>query len=774
MDRQRGLLLGLVLGASAVFLLPLLILGIAYFHYSHGLKSPQESVGTGTSIAYDREGRQLHRYTDSGEGLREPVPLDEISPYLVAATIATEDASFYDNPGVNVRGLIRAGWENLTPFGNGFLSGSGGSSITQQLVKNVYVSPSDRTSTDPFTRANRKLKETVVALELKRKYSDDEILTWYLNGIYYGNFAYGIQAASRQYFGKTAADLTLAEAAYLAGFPQAPSTYAADAEAAAQRQEQVLDLMIKNLGNVNSIPGEAGQPMLKLTEQEIEAARAEKVKFVNKKLEAKAPHWDFYVQEQVTSMCHAGQFDPPGDLPCDRVVANGSLKIRTTLDLGLNQIAEKTIDEVLSANEELTGGHNGALVAIDPRTGQILAYVGSRDYHNEKIQGEVDIASSPRSMGSTMKVFTYLTAFDQGWVPSSYAVDRPLTLGEGGDLVSINNWNGSYLGQITLRSALSQSVNTTAVRLVNEVSVDEMRKTAHKIGVTGLRDGDCGPAITLGACEVKLVDQAYAFSTLANNGKMVGRPSSLDLPGDFRPLDPVAVLEIKDVDGDVIYKHDSPEGEQVADPASAYMITDILSRDAASWSRLDIGRPAAVKTGTSEQFRDGVVMGYTPDLAAGVWMGNADNTPMAEGTFSAQGAGPIWTQFMRAALGYLGIPPSQFEVPDGIVQVPCAGKTEIFKRDVATKREGACRAPGRGQGQGEQDDSRPDERDASPTATTSGAKPTPRRNHPPASTAAATPVEEPTPTFVAPTDTPDPTSEPSPVDTETPAPEPAP
>jgi len=215
-----------------------------------------------------------------------------------------------------------------------------------------------------------------------------------------------------------------------------------------------------------------------------------------------------------------------------------------------------------------------------------------------------------------------------------------------------------------------------------DAGIDQMRDTAHSLGITDLRQGDCGPTITLGACEVKLVDMTYAFSVLANNGVMKGRPVAEDLPSGYRELDPVSVLKIQDAQGNVIYQYTEPMAKEVIDPAYAYMMTHVLSNQAIDWSRLTLpDRPAAAKTGTSEEFRDGVVMGYTPDLAAGVWMGNADNTPMAPGTFSSAGTGPMWKRFMIEAHAYLQLPPRPFDKPDDVVTTSCDGREEVFKVD---------------------------------------------------------------------------------------------
>jgi membrane peptidoglycan carboxypeptidase len=661
----------------------------SYWYYAHGLKPPDQAIAeaSGTSVALDRNGEvELHQYADPLGGLRHPVPLSEISPYLVAATIATEDPSFFDNPGVNFRGVARAAFENLTPFGPGFFKGSGGSSITQQLARNIYIDPEDRVD----RRISRKVEETVIALELKRKYEDDQIIEWYLNQIFYGNYAYGAEVAAQSYFGKSAKDLTLAEAALLAGLPQAPNQYTPaipeNVERAKGRQLQVLELLSEHSGDVKNI--------VEVTPEQIEAAKTEPLAYVETKFRIEAPHFVFFVEDQVTKMCYAGQFDPPGDVPCEDVVAQGGLRITTTLEVGLNKIAERVLEENISANEERTQGHNGSIVAITPSSGQILAYVGSRDFSNTDISGQVDIASSLRSHGSSMKVFSYLTAFEQGWVPSTYVEDKPLLVDAGGGQRPINNWNSQHLGKITVRKALAESVNTVAVTTVSEVGIDEMRDTAHRLGINDLRADDCGATITLGACEVKLVDMTYAFSALATNGIMRGRPSSEDTPDGFRELDPVSVLKIEDAAGNTIYEHTTPEEKAVEDPAYAYMLTDILARDANKWSSLTLDRPAASKTGTSEDFRDNVVMGYTPDLAAGVWMGNADNTPMAPGTFSSAGTGPMWKAFMLEAHKYFNLRPRDFEKPKDITITKCGGRDEVFKAGQKPSKPGVCSGGG--------------------------------------------------------------------------------
>ena len=743
--RWRTLAAALAVASFTAVLAVVLLSIVVYWWYAHDLESPASAnPGAGPSVAYDRSGQTLlYQFADPLEGVREPVALSEISPYVIAATIATEDATFYDNPGVNFRGMLRAAGENLLPFGGGFFQGSGGSSITQQLARNVYIDPARRSERS----IKRKIKETVIALELKRKYSDDKILEWYLNQIYYGDAAYGIQAAAKRYFGKSAKDLTLAEAALLAGLPQAPSDYtpaiAGNRERAKARQLEVLDLLKSNLGD------DAG-----ITEEQLEAAKSEPLNYVQGTFAITAPHFVHFVEDQVTKMCSAGLFEPPEGVGCHSVIGQGGLRITTTLDLGLQALGEQAVEEGIAATEGQTGGHNGSLVAVRPDTGEIVTYVGSRDFFRSDIQGQVDIASSLKSHGSTMKVFTYLTAFDQGWVPSTSVKDEPLNIGG----AQVNNWDATYLGGITVRRALAESVNTVAVRTVMEVGTDEMQKTTHRMGITDLRQEDCGPPVTLGACEVKLVDMTYAFATLANNGVMKGRPSSEDLPDGFRELEPVSVLSIHDGAGNVLYNFAAPEEKAVEDPAHAYMITDILSKDAIKWSRLTIDRPAAAKTGTSEDFRDAVVLGYTPDLSVGVWMGNADNTPMAVGTFSSQSVGPVWARFMKEAHAYLGLPPRPFVVPESIDTVTCAGKQEIFEDGKRPAKPGAC-AP---------------KPASSPTTTPT---PTPAGTQAPTATETPLPSPDATPGLTPrdtgePTGDPTPTPDPSPTPTPTVAPSP--
>jgi membrane peptidoglycan carboxypeptidase len=306
---------------------------------------------------------------------------------------------------------------------------------------------------------------------------------------------------------------------------------------------------------------------------------------------------------------------------------------------------------------------------------------------------------------------------------------------------------------------LSESVNVTAVRTLMDVGANNMRETSHRLGITDLREDNCGPTITLGSCGVKLLDMTYAYSTIANNGTMRGKPTVENLPGGFRDLDPISVVEIKDASGDTLYQQENQE-EQVVDPAYAYMITHILSNQAITWSGLRIDRPAATKTGTSEEFKDSLVIGYTPDITVGVWMGNADGTAMAPETFSSVGAGPMWRTFMQEAVEYLGVSSKQFEVPSNIETAMCAGVQEVFVEGEQPTQPGTCRAPGA----------------STPSPTPNGSPtPSPSATPAPSQTASPTPsaTVRPTQSGTPRTPTPVPTSSATPVPTATATPVPS-
>ena len=663
---------------------PVLMLGAAagaayliYADFADELAPPDQIEETqrllGSSRIFDRNGEDgvlLFEYARPYDGLRAPVRLHGVSKHIIDATVATEDASFWTNQGINVRGLLRAAWENFGVGSSDFLGGSGGSSITQQLVKNVLIPPEER-SGRTLDRIRGKLKETILAVELTNEYSKDQILEWYLNSIYYGNFSYGIGAASQRYFGKRPADLTLAESAMLAGLPQAPSRYnpLVNFDGAKRRQGQVLELMLRQ-GYISRA--------------EADAAWREALEFDSAEFDIRAPHYVLYVREQVEQLCRLGRFVPPrGAGGCENLMDNGGLRITTSLDFALQERAEVELRSAINGFEASTGAHNGALVAIEPSSGQILALVGSRDFFNEAIDGQVNLATATHSPGSALKPFTYLTAFQidpRAWHPATVLWDVPTAYLEAdGTEFRPVNFDGQFRGPVTIRSALANSMNVPAFRVADQLGSGALLNTLHQLGITTMHHpADYGPSITLGGGEVSLLDMTFAYAALANLGEMRGQPTLLALPDGFRDLDPVAVLEIRDAEGRLLYEwseNGEAERRAVARAAQVYQITHMLSdNDARSLlygldSLLRLDRPAAAKTGTAgdpgqdDLRRDYWTIGYTPQLAVGVWVGNADESPMTAGS-SVQTAGLIWNRFMRAA--HDGLEAQSFAVPDGI------------------------------------------------------------------------------------------------------------
>jgi membrane peptidoglycan carboxypeptidase len=610
------LVLLFLVGLGIVSLIVAAGAGFAFYqYYADDLVPPEQVIAqqpsSGAKI-YDRNGHLLYQFVDDLAGLRNPITLDEVSPWLIKATISTEDANFYNHPGVNIRGLIRAAYENFFPGELGFLKGSGGSSITQQLARNLYISPEERQERS----VPRKIKETVLALELERKYSKNQILEWYLNQISYGGLYNGVEAASQGYFGKHAKDLTLAEAALLAGIPASPANYdpVTNPEKALERRNQVLELMVKH--------GE-------ITSEQAEQAVDEPIEIVPQRFPIEAPHWVLsYVQPILEELVGRD------------MLYRGGLRVTTTLDLDLQEKAQDALEQWISEFEETSNGHNGSVVAIDPKTGEILVMVGSRDYFRDDIQGRNNMAVAPNSPGSAFKPFTYLTAFmENGWGPGTMILDTPVSYTEpDGSVFSPRNPAGDYKGPISLRNALGNSLNVPAFKVAWMTGVDKIVALARKMGISTLT-GSYGPSITIGGVDVTVLDMTYGYSVFANNGVMKGIPTLQDLPDGFQELDPIAILKIEDSAGNVIYEPDREE-QQIVPPEYTYLVTDILSDPGAQCATFGCGGlsipgyVAAVKTGTSEPFEgshaigDTWALGYTPDLVAGVWAGNADNEPM--------------------------------------------------------------------------------------------------------------------------------------------------
>lgn len=615
-----------------------------------------------TTRIQDRNGNTLYEILDPSAGRRTYVPLEKISPYLLAATIAVEDEDFYAHPGFNPLAIFRAFMQNLRASE----TVSGASTITQQLARTLLFSPEERGERTYM----RKVREALLAMEITRRYTKDEILELYLNEIYYGNLAYGVQAASETYFNTSADKLTLAQAAFLAGLPQAPSVYDifTNREVTLNRLRQVLVLLFQTSREQGCIYVSNNQQPICVDANTAVAAytEIENYPFKNPEFTIRYPHWVNYVRSLLEA-----QFDP-------QTIYRSGFTVVTTLDPGLQDAAEEIVQQQVAA---LAGNlaTDGALVAIRPATGEILAMVGSADFYNEAIHGQVNMAVSPRQPGSAIKPLTYIAAFEKGWTPATLIWDVPSEFPPSGDPSDPRppykpvNYDERFHGPVTVRSALANSYNVPAVKTLQFVGIyddpqvpgeDGLIAMARRLGITTLNREDYGLSLTLGGGEVTLLELTSAYAALANAG--------LRVP-------PVAILRILDYQGNVVYEYQPQSGEQVVRPEHAFLISSILADNEARTpafganSVLNLTFPAAVKTGTTNDFRDNWTIGYTPDVAVGVWVGNADNSPM-QNTSGLTGAAPIWAQFIQAAIQRLtGGHSSPFVRPAGVVErVICA------------------------------------------------------------------------------------------------------
>ena len=650
--------LQLALGTLAVITLSILLVILAafgtvagvYAHFAQGLPDPgaietaQETFET-TKI-YDRTGQHLlYELFDPRRGDRTIVPLEEMPLYLHQATIAIEDRNFYENPGVNIRGILRAAWANFR--GEQI---QGGSSITVQLIKNVLIPPEERYK----KLYSRKIKESILALEISRRYpgreGKDQILEWYLNSNNYGNWAYGVEAAAKIYFGKHVQDLGLAECAMLAAQPQFPALNPINApEEAKKRQHLVLDAMLRE-GYITAEQAVAA----KSETLQVQSSLAER-------FDIQAPHFSLYVQQRLEQA--VGQ------------QAYRGLKVYTTLDLDLQQRAEEIAREyVKKLQEDKRNVSNAAVVVIRPPTGEILAMMGSLDYWDKSIDGNVNVALADRQPGSAFKPFTYVTALAQGYTPATMIMDvRTGFYDDPNPYYVPENYSRKYHGPQRLRLALARSYNMPAVWMLSKVGVKNVINTAHRMGINTLNADYYGLSLTLGGGEVRLLDMTYAFSVFTNGGVMAGQPIPEErrYPG-FRELEPVVILRIENSQGQVIGQYLYPETRQVLSPQLAFLMNDILSDNHARLAAFGVDnklhledRPVAAKTGTTDDWRDAWTIGYTPQLAVGVWVGNSDNEPM-EHVPGARGAAPIWQETMKYALG--DAPVQEFVRPPGIVE----------------------------------------------------------------------------------------------------------
>ena len=577
-----------------------------------------------TTQILDRNGQLLFKiYKQENRTL---VSLDTLPDHVKNAFLAAEDKDFYSHHGFSSTSIFRAFTKNLYNFLTNChrsitnCSLEGGSTITQQLVKNTLL-----TSQKSLTR---KIKELVLAIHTEIIYDKETIFQMYLNQIGFGGPAYGIQEAAQQYFSVDAKDLNLAQASFLAGLTKAPSKYSpfgAHPELAVNRQRFVLNQML-DLGFISK--------------EEYQEALKTKLEFAPLKIKIQAPHFVMFVKDLLVD-----QFG-------ENLVNHGGLIVTTSLDLNLQKqfqsFITNEVDRLSSLNIK-----NGAGIITSPQTGEILAMVGSKNYFDSRIDGNVNLTTAPRQPGSAIKPINYALAFELGDTPSTIINDTPLTINlPGSPPWSPKNYDGKYHGSITLKQALASSYNIPSVLLATKNGVDNFISLARKMGITTWNDPSrYGPSAALGSLEVKMTDLAEAYSTFANSGVTT-------------PLKPI--ISITDSQGKPIpfeicssFQINRCQSRQVIKPKTAYQITDVLSDNSARApafgynSYLNIKKAkVAVKTGTSNNLRDNWTIGYTPNFLVGVWVGNNDNTPMSQVASGVTGASPIWAKTINYLLDH--------------------------------------------------------------------------------------------------------------------------
>lgn len=603
----------LAITAGALFVAGLTTLWVASLRIPALEDIHERRIEQSTKI-YDRTGEIL-LYDMSRGSRRISVPIENISRYAQMATIAIEDKNFYSHNGFQLSGFVRAVLVNLTTLS----FSQGGSTITQQVVKNSILTMDK----SPI----RKIKELVLALKLEKVMTKEEILELYLNEAAYGGTMYGIEEASKNFFGKTAAELTLAESTYLAAILQAPtfySPYGKNSEALEARKNLVLTEMLKNE---------------MVSQEEFEAAANEEVVFLPRQNlgTIRAPHFVFLVIDKLTAKYGED-------------LANKGFKVITTLDYSLQQEAEALAKKYGAINQERFKGENNAMVAIDPKSGGILMMVGSRDYFDTEIDGNFNASLGLRQPGSTFKPFVYATMFNKGYTDQTILYDaaiqfspncEPYNFTSEGVCYAPGNYDNRFRGPMTIRNALAQSVNLPAVQATYLAGVVDSVNLARSMGVESLtRPQDYGLSLALGGGSVTLLDMTSAYSVFANDG--VRNPYN-------------AITYIEDASGNVIDRH-TPFPHKVLNEQTSRMITDILWDNVARTpgfganSSLYIpSRPVAVKTGTSNDYRDAWIIGYTPNLVVGAWVGNNDNREM-ERRVSGLVVAPLWREYVDKIL----------------------------------------------------------------------------------------------------------------------------
>ncbi len=566
---------------------------------------------------YDRTGEVL--LYDLHEDVRRTiVPLENMSRHIKNATVAIEDDQFYSHFGIDVKAILRSMLINFQNDGDPF-SGVGGSTITQQVIKNSVL---EREKT-----LTRKVKEAILSIKLERVLNKDQILETYLNESPYGGTIYGVEEASRAFFGKSVSDITLTEAAYLAAIPQAPtyfSPYGSHREDLDKRKQLVLDRM-----RLNGF----------ITVEEYEAAQVEEVEFETQLVSGiRAPHFVMFIREQLAERYGEEALSVQG------------LRVITTLDWELQEAAERIVLERAESNTERFNASNAGLVAADPQNGDVLVMVGSKDYFSEEIDGNFNVTIASRQPGSSIKPFVYAKAFSEGYLPSTILFDVHTQFSpqcgandysSESPCYAPNNYNGKFLGPISMRNALAQSLNIPAVKTLYLAGMQDVLKFAADMGLTTLNDPDrYGLTLVLGGGEVRLLDMTHAYGVFANRGVRAN---------------PRSILRVENSRGEILEKFD-PSSVRVLEENVADMMSDVLSDNVARtplWGANSLinfaNRDVAAKSGSTNNLRDAWIMGYTPNLAVGAWVGNNDNEAMGGG-LSGLITTPMWREFMDVAL----------------------------------------------------------------------------------------------------------------------------
>ena len=598
----------IVLAGIAMSLLGALALFVGYLWIAQTLPTADDiinrDVAQSTKI-FDRTGTHL-LYEIAESEKRTVVPFDQMPKTLINATITAEDRQFYNHSGINYFSIARSMYENIKCG----CKAQGASTLTQQMVRNVILTL-DKTFT-------RKIKEILLSYAVEGKFSKDEIISLYLNQIGYGATNYGVQSASWAYFSKDVKDLTLAESATLAAMPKQPSRYLRDPDLLKERRDWILEGM-EELGYA--------------THDEVIAAEAQETPVVAKLTNITAPHFVLWVKEQLETIY------------TEREVETGGLKVITTLDYDKQMIAEAAVKATIDTKSEIYGFNNAGLLALDPKTGQILAMVGGADYFNSEIQGQVNVTERPLQPGSSMKPLIYAAAWEKGYTPNTILWDVQTVFPSTTGPYEPQNFDNGARGYVTMRKALQGSLNIPAVKTLSLVGVDNGITFLERMGYTTLGDRSrFGLSLVLGGAEVTMIDHLRAYGTFANNG--IQQNTS-------------GVLKVSNSAGTTLeeWKVEDHIGTQVLDKNLTATVSNVLSdNNARSYifgtnSALQLnGRPVAAKTGTTNDFNDAWTMGYTPSLAAGVWIGNTDGTTMYKNAEAVFVAAPLWKEFMLKAL----------------------------------------------------------------------------------------------------------------------------